>query len=197
MSQTLTFRRLFEPQTLLAIVTLPVLVWYGNPAVALLVGAALSLVFNKVVVPGAGVIGKQALQIAIVLLGLKLNAAQLVQISSDYSLLVTVYVGLTIGIGLLMGRWLGNQRKCSQLISSGTAICGGTHHCQLIASDRGPTRTDRRSAYPGFPVERPGALYLPYCWRSAVADTGAIWSLGRSGHPRHLLRGRHGSHLWR
>ncbi len=126
MSQTLTFGRLLEPQTLLAIVTLPVLVWYGNPAVALLVGAALSLVFNKVVVPGAGAIGKQALQIAIVLLGLKLNAAQLVQISSDYSLLVTVYVGLTIGIGLLMGRWLGNQRKCSQLISSGTAICGGT-----------------------------------------------------------------------
>jgi uncharacterized integral membrane protein (TIGR00698 family) len=126
MSQTLTFRRLLESQTLLAIVTLPVLVWYGNPAVALLVGAALSLVFNKVVVPGAGAIGKQALQIAIVLLGLKLNAAQLVQISSDYSLLVTVYVGLTIGIGLLMGRWLGNQRKCSQLISSGTAICGGT-----------------------------------------------------------------------
>lgn len=126
MSQKLACRPLLVPQTLLALAALPALVWYGNPAVALLVGAALSLGFNKAVIPIAGTLGKQALQAAIVLLGLKLNAAQLVQISSDYSLLVTAYVGLTICIGLLIGHWLGNQRKCSQLISTGTAICGGT-----------------------------------------------------------------------
>ncbi|MEP4149224.1 MAG: putative sulfate exporter family transporter [Halioglobus sp.] len=126
MSRNLTSHPLLAPQTLLALAALPVLVWHGNPAVALLVGAALSLGFNKAVIPIASTLGKQALQAAIVLLGLKLNAAQLVQISSDYSLLVTAYVGLTICIGLLIGHWLGNQRKCSQLISTGTAICGGT-----------------------------------------------------------------------
>ena len=126
MPQTLAMRTLLLPQCLLALAVLAGLLWFGNPAIALLAGAAISLGFNKEVVPLAGTIGKCALQAAIVLMGLKLNANQLVQISSDYSLLVTVYVGLTIGVGLLLGKWLGNQRKCSQLISTGTAICGGT-----------------------------------------------------------------------
>ena len=126
MSQTLAIRPLLVPQTLLALAALPILLWYGNPAVALLVGAALSLSINKVVIPNSGRWGRYALQTAIVLLGLKLNASQLVQISSDYSLLVTAYVGLTISVGLLIGRWLGSARKSNQLIATGTAICGGT-----------------------------------------------------------------------
>ena len=126
LSLTWVPRFMFFPQSLLALSSLPLLIYYGNPAVALLFGAALSLGFNKVVVPKAGILGKHALQSAIVLLGLKLDASQLVAITSEYSSLVTAYVGLTIGAGLLIGRWLGNERKSSQLITTGTAICGGT-----------------------------------------------------------------------
>lgn len=113
-------------QTLLAMTLLPAVIYYGNPAVGLLVGAALSLTFNQAIVPHAGLLGKYALQTAIILLGLKLNASQLVKISADYSVLVTAYVALTLSAGLAIGWLLGNQRKSSQLIASGTAICGGT-----------------------------------------------------------------------
>lgn len=126
MIQAALHQYLGTPQGLLALAALPVLLWHGNPAVALLVGAGLSLTFDKPVLPHAPVLGKQSLQIAIVLLGLKLNAGQLLQISADYSLLVTAHVLLTIAVGLGIGTLLGNQRKSSQLISSGTAICGGT-----------------------------------------------------------------------
>lgn len=126
MSQLTLQQSLSTPQTLLAVAALPALVWYGNPAVGLLVGAALSLTFDKPVIPRAHALGKQALQTAIVLLGLKLNASQLLQISADYSVLVTAYVLLTLTVGLGIGILLGNQRKSSQLISCGTAICGGT-----------------------------------------------------------------------
>jgi uncharacterized integral membrane protein (TIGR00698 family) len=126
MSQLTLQQSLSAPQALLAAAVLPALLWYGNPAVALLVGAALSLSFDKPVIPYANTLGKQALQTAIVLLGLKLNASQLLQISADYSVLVTCYVLLTIALGLGVGVLLGNQKKSSQLISSGTAICGGT-----------------------------------------------------------------------
>ena len=126
MSQLTLQQSLSTPQSLLALAALPALLWYGNPAVGLLVGAALSLSFDKPVIPHAGVLGKQALQIAIILLGFKLNANQLLQISADYSLLVTGYVTLTIAVGLVIGALLKNQSKSSQLISSGTAICGGT-----------------------------------------------------------------------
>ena len=126
MSIPLSLQSLRTPQTLVAILLLPVVLYSRNPAIALLVGATISLIFNKQVIPQAGLLGKYALQTAIILLGLKLNASQLVRISADYSLIVTGYVALTLIIGLSMGRILGNETKCNQLIASGTAICGGT-----------------------------------------------------------------------
>jgi uncharacterized integral membrane protein (TIGR00698 family) len=126
MANFLSPRALTAPQTLLALALLPLVIYYGNPAVGLLTGAALSLTFARPVIPGARLLGNFALQSAIVLLGLKLNAGELVKISADYSVLVTGYVGLTLCAGLATGWLLGNERKSSQLIASGTAICGGT-----------------------------------------------------------------------
>jgi len=105
---------------------LPVLLWYGNPAVALLTGAALSIGFNQGVMPATSTLGKYALQTAIVLLGLKLNASQLFAISAQYSFPVTVYVIATLIAGFAIGRLVGTEHKSSALITTGTAICGGT-----------------------------------------------------------------------
>lgn len=110
----------------ITVVPLPFLIYLGNPAIALLVGSALSLTLNAKVIPESGTIGKYALQTAIILLGLKLNAAMLVQISADYSLMVTVYVLATLAVGFGIGRLVRNDDVSNQLISSGTAICGGT-----------------------------------------------------------------------
>ena len=121
-------RRAFNLPTQLSflLVPLPVLIFIGNPAIGLIAGSALSLSFNARIIPASDKIGKYALQTAIVLLGLKLNATKLIEISSDYSLLVTAYVILTLILGLVLGRMLNNDNQSSQLISSGTAICGGT-----------------------------------------------------------------------
>ncbi len=111
---------------ILVVLALPVLIYIGNPAIALLVGAAVVLAFDRSPFPAAATWGKYALQAAIVLLGLKLNPGQLVQISADYSLLVSGYVLLTLALGLLLGRIFRNEPRSSQLLASGTAICGGT-----------------------------------------------------------------------
>jgi uncharacterized integral membrane protein (TIGR00698 family) len=111
---------------ILVTLALPVLIYIGNPAIALLVGAAVVLIFDRTPFPAAATWGKYALQAAIVLLGLKLNPGQLVQISADYSLLVSGYVLLTLALGLLLGRIFRNETGSSQLLASGTAICGGT-----------------------------------------------------------------------
>jgi uncharacterized integral membrane protein (TIGR00698 family) len=108
------------------LIPMPVLIYLGNPAIALLVGAALSLMLNAKIIPSSAKLGKYALQTAIVLLGLKMNASQLIQLSADYSLLVTAYVLSTLGVGYLVGKMVGNDPVSNQLISSGTAICGGT-----------------------------------------------------------------------
>jgi len=119
-------QQLGQPQTVVAILLLPVMLYLGNPAVALLVAAGISLVFNRTVIPYSGSIGKIALQSAIILLGLKLNASELLHIGANYSLTVTVYVILTLCAGLVLGKLIRADKKSSQLIASATAICGGT-----------------------------------------------------------------------
>ncbi len=110
----------------IAITVLPLLIYLRNPAIALLVGSILSLSINSKIIPRSEVLGKYALQTAIILMGLKLNASLLLQISADYSLMVTVYVIATLAIGLGIGSLIKNDPVSNQLVSSGTAICGGT-----------------------------------------------------------------------
>ncbi len=82
------------------LLALPLLAYLGNPAIALLVGAAIVLIFDRTPFPAAGNWGKYALQAAIVLLGLKLNPSQLLQISADYSVIVSGYVVITLALGI-------------------------------------------------------------------------------------------------
>ena len=65
----------------LIVFALITLIIVGNPAIALLVGMTISLSLNRAPIPKGSTYGKYLLQAAIVLLGLKLNAAQLLDIS--------------------------------------------------------------------------------------------------------------------
>ncbi|MDG0968394.1 MAG: putative sulfate exporter family transporter [Porticoccaceae bacterium] len=105
---------------------LSALVWLGNPAVAFLVGVGISVVRAQPWFANAGRFGTYSLQTAIVLLGLKLDASQMIKITYDYSLMVACYVVLTLSLGILLGRLVNNSKKTGYLISAGTAICGGT-----------------------------------------------------------------------
>ena len=110
----------------IAIAVLPLLIYFKNPAIALLAGSILSLSINARIIPKSEVLSKYALQIAIILLGLKLDASLLVQLSADYSVMVTVYILATLAIGFSIGYLVKNDTVSNQLVSSGTAICGGT-----------------------------------------------------------------------
>ena len=107
-------------------VLLPPLVWYGNPAVALLIGAALTLSLNRVLVEGGSRYGKLMLQTAIVLLGLRLGLDQVLTVSADSIELVIGFVLCVLAVGMLAGHLIGLDRISTVLLSGGTAICGGT-----------------------------------------------------------------------
>ena len=101
-------------------------IYLQNPAYALLGTLALRLTLDVNPVKNSGTIGKLSLQTAIVLLGFSLGIGSLLQVSSDYGLIVAVFVLGTLGLGLLMGKLLSSESVETTLIASGTAICGGT-----------------------------------------------------------------------
>ena len=107
-------------------VPVPFLVYLGNPAVSLVVGAAISLLLNRQRSPAAHLFVQRALQMAVVLIGLNLDTRQLIESSMEYSALVSVCVIMTLIIGFVIGSLIHDNRKTNLLVSSGTAICGGT-----------------------------------------------------------------------
>ena len=114
-----------KPKLLIAVALVPI-VYMGNPALALLAGLTISITLDRSPIAGGSIYGNYLLQTAIVLLGLKLNAAQLLDISGTYALPIAAFVCVTSVIGLLLGWFIRSDRSTNALISSGTAICGGT-----------------------------------------------------------------------
>lgn len=100
--------------------------WVGHPALALFVGATMSVALAPTVPAVVERGGKLCLKSAIVVLGFTLNVEALWQTSRDYSGLVVVFVACTLLAGLVAGRLMKVDDDQSRLLSTGTAICGGT-----------------------------------------------------------------------
>lgn len=75
---------------------------------------------------GIGLVSKQVLRLAIILMGITLSFAQVFQVGK-YSLIVMCFTLLmAFGGGYLLGKMFGMNWKLSGLISAGTGICGGS-----------------------------------------------------------------------
>lgn len=99
---------------------------FVSPAVALFLGIAFALIFPASHSALRTKISKYLLQFSVVGLGFGMNLHKSLQSSAD-GMLFTIFsvVGVLV-IGSLLGRAFGIDRKLSHLISSGTAICGGS-----------------------------------------------------------------------
>lgn len=66
------------------------------------------------------------LQYSVVLMGFGMSLQQVIEVSSKGILLTACSVLLVFLFGMLLGKWLKVDRNTAMLISSGTAICGGS-----------------------------------------------------------------------
>jgi uncharacterized integral membrane protein (TIGR00698 family) len=107
-------------------VTLALALYYMNPAIGLLGGLMTRLVLQTQPILRAKSIGTISLQTAIVLLGFTLGFDRMLSVSADYGLLVAGYVLATFALGWVVSRLLFCDRTEAALLTSGTAICGGT-----------------------------------------------------------------------
>ena len=100
--------------------------WAGHPALALLVGATVSLALAPSLPVYIDRAGKLCLKAAIVFLGFTFNVQVLWQTSREYSGLIVTFVTCTLIAGLVIGRLIKVDEDQARLLSTGTAICGGT-----------------------------------------------------------------------
>ncbi|MEC7779925.1 MAG: putative sulfate exporter family transporter [Pseudomonadota bacterium] len=109
-----------------AALALAIGLYFRNPAYALLLGLSTRLLTGVNPLHSVAKWGKLSLQTAIVLLGFTLGFDRMLQVSADYGLVVAVFVLGTLALGFLLAKALASETGEATLLSSGTAICGGT-----------------------------------------------------------------------
>lgn len=116
----------------------------------LIVSIMLGMLFHNVVrtpaacVPGVKFSLRRILRFAIILLGLQLSIAEALSVGGAGLLVIVATLVATLGFTIWLGRRLGVDPKLSQLIATGTAICGAS---AVIAANTVTEGTDEDVAY--------------------------------------------------
>lgn len=100
----------------------------GATVMALLVGMAFNPILNKSKIFNSGVrfSSKIILRIGIILMGVNLNFAEVLDVGKYALFLMIFTMGTAFGMGNLIGKLFGVNWKLTNLLSVSTAICGGS-----------------------------------------------------------------------
>lgn len=99
---------------------------YITPAVALFLGLVYAMLFECPYPKFNKKTSKYLLQVSVVGLGFGMNVTESLKSGSEGMMFTIASVFGVMVIGVLFGWWLHINRKTAYLISSGTAICGGS-----------------------------------------------------------------------
>lgn len=99
--------------------------WCG-PATALTAGILFSLLFGNPWPKETAVWSKKLLQLSVVGLGFGVGIIEVWHAGREAVLYTPVSIGITVALGMVLGKMLRTPTKASALISFGTAICGGS-----------------------------------------------------------------------
>ena len=98
----------------------------ASPPQALAAGLGLALTVGHPFLRYNGKATKILLQASVVGLGFGMNLGKVAEAGRSGLVFTILTLSGTLLLGSLLGRWLGVGRKTSYLLSSGTAICGGS-----------------------------------------------------------------------
>jgi uncharacterized integral membrane protein (TIGR00698 family) len=99
---------------------------FVSPPIALAIGLFAALTFGNPFPEQTKKATKFLLQISVVLLGFGMNLTDVVKAGKQGMLFTIATIFGTLAVGFLIGRLLKVKDKTSNLISTGTAICGGS-----------------------------------------------------------------------
>lgn len=97
-----------------------------TPPIALFAGLLFAAIFGSPVAKFNKKTSKYLLQAAVVGLGFGMNLYKSLASGADGMLFTIVSVAGVMLLGVMVGKWLAVDAKTSYLVSSGTAICGGS-----------------------------------------------------------------------
>lgn len=97
-----------------------------SSAVALVIGIVYAQIFENPYAKETKKATGLLLKLAVIGLGFGMNVYSAISAGKDGFILTVFSIFLTLGLGFLLGKLLKIDKKISYLVSSGTAICGGS-----------------------------------------------------------------------
>ncbi|CAN5447468.1 hypothetical protein BH18ACI3_BH18ACI3_18610 [soil metagenome] len=113
-------------KVLFILLIIVILTPYGSPPLALALGLLVALTFRSPFQNLSGAPTRILLQASVVLLGFGMNLKLIYEAGKDGILLPIVTIFGTLALGYAIGKVLKVRGRVSALISTGTAICGGS-----------------------------------------------------------------------
>jgi len=99
---------------------------WASPPLALLAGLIFGAISTHPYKSESRVLSKVLLQSAVVGLGFGMNLQEVIRVGRSGFLYTALGIGFAMIVGMLLGRALSVRRRAAFLISTGTAICGGS-----------------------------------------------------------------------
>ncbi|WP_108869617.1 YeiH family protein [Aquimarina aquimarini] len=99
---------------------------FVSPSLALAIGLVIAQVINNPFANKSHKVVKWLLKIAVIGLGFGMSAHSALEAGKDGFLFTVFSIAITLSFGLFLGKLFCIDKKITQLISSGTAICGGS-----------------------------------------------------------------------
>ena len=99
---------------------------FVSPPAALAIGLALGLLLSNPFGSASRTLSKYLLQASVVGLGFGMNLHQVVSAGRSGFVYTMLSISFSMLVGMALGVFLGMQRTSAFLISTGTAICGGS-----------------------------------------------------------------------
>lgn len=99
---------------------------FASPPIALAVGIIIALSLGNPFSKWSTKITRLLLQASVVGLGFGMNLGKVIEAGKDGLIITAISITFALLLGFILGRWLMINRNSSHLISSGTAICGGS-----------------------------------------------------------------------
>lgn len=123
---------------------------YGAPVMlfALLLGMAVNFLSqDERCQPGIEFVARQVLRWGVALLGLKITAAQVQAMGWQPVLMVVLVVVLTIGLGIVLARWMGFKTFFGLLSGGAVGICGASAALAISAAFPHHPHKDRATLF--------------------------------------------------
>ena len=97
-----------------------------NPAVGLALGLAIALTVGNPAQKETSAASKKLLQLSVILLGFGMRFDAVLKVGFASLWVTLISISATLAIGSALGKIFGIERRLAVLLSSGTAICGGS-----------------------------------------------------------------------